>query len=122
MSRTNETRHITWRETCKCQCRPDATDRNNKQKWNNGKCRCQCKELIDKVVCDKRFIWDPNTCECECNKSCDVGKYLDYENCKCRKKPVDKLVEEWTENIDEAKIAEITLSKHKSVCKSSCTL
>ena len=27
-------------------------------------------------------------------KSCDVGEYLDYENCKCRKRLVDKLVEE----------------------------
>ena len=24
MSRTNETRHIKWHETCKCQCRLDA--------------------------------------------------------------------------------------------------
>ena len=23
-------------------------------------------------------------CECECDKLCDVGEYLDYENCKCR--------------------------------------
>ena len=21
-------------------------------------------------------------CECECDKLCDVGEYLDYENCK----------------------------------------
>ena len=26
--------------------------------------------------------------------SCDVGEYLDYENCKCRKRLVDKSVEE----------------------------
>ena len=25
-------------------------------------------------------------CECECDKSCDIGEYLDHENCKCRKK------------------------------------
>ena len=31
---------------------------------------------------------------------CDVGEYLDYENRKCRKKLVDKLVEECSENID----------------------
>ena len=24
--------------------------------------------------------------ECECGKWCDVGEYLDYANCKCRKK------------------------------------
>ena len=26
MSRTNETSHIKWHETCKCKCRLDATD------------------------------------------------------------------------------------------------
>ena len=50
---------------------------------NNDKCRCECKELIDKRMCDKRFIWNPSSCECD--KSCQVGEYLDYENCKCGK-------------------------------------
>ena len=31
MSRTNETRHIKWHETCKCKCRLDASVCNNKQ-------------------------------------------------------------------------------------------
>ena len=35
--------------------------------------------------------------------SYDVG--LDYENSKCRKKLVDELVADCTENIDEVKIA-----------------
>ena len=48
MSRTNETRHIEWHETCKCKCRLDASVCNNKQRWNEDKCRCECKELIDK--------------------------------------------------------------------------
>ena len=30
MSRTNETRHIKWHETCKCKCRLDASVCNNK--------------------------------------------------------------------------------------------
>ena len=55
MSRTNETRHIKWHETCKCKCRLDASVCNNKQCWNNDKCRCECKELIDKVVCNKGY-------------------------------------------------------------------
>ena len=76
--------------------------------------------MIDKGVCDKEFIWNPSNCECECDKSCDIGEYLDYENCKCREKLVDKLVEECAENIEEAKIAEINLFEHKSVCRSSC--
>ena len=56
MSRTNETRHIKWHETCKCKCRLDASACNNKQRWNDDKCRCECKELIAKGVCDKEFI------------------------------------------------------------------
>ena len=31
MSRTNETRHIKWHETCKCKCRLDASVCNNKR-------------------------------------------------------------------------------------------
>ena len=41
MSRTNETRHIKWHETCKCKCRLDAIVCNNKQRWNKDKCRCE---------------------------------------------------------------------------------
>ena len=48
MLRTNETRHIKWHKTCKCRCRLDASICNNKQRWNDDKCRCECKELIDK--------------------------------------------------------------------------
>ena len=53
MSRTNETRHIGWYETCKCKCRLNESDYKNKQRWNKDKCRCECKELIDKGICDK---------------------------------------------------------------------
>ena len=122
MSRTNETRHKKWHETCKWKCSLVASVCNNKQKWNNDKCMCECKELVDIDVCDKGFTWNPSNSECERDKSCGMGEYSDYENWKCRKKLVDKLVEECTENIDEAKIAEITLFKHKNVCKSSWTL
>ena len=38
MSRTNETRHIKWHETCKCESRLDATVCNNKQRWIDDKC------------------------------------------------------------------------------------
>ena len=55
MSRTNETRHITWHKTCKCKCRLDASICINKQKRNDEKCRCECKKLIDKGICDKGF-------------------------------------------------------------------
>ena len=84
---------------------------------------CECKKLIDKGVCDRGFIWNTDNCECECDKSCDVGEYLDYSNCKCRKKLVDKLVEECTENVKEEKITEITLYENKNKHKrSSCTV
>ena len=75
LSRTNETRHIKWHETCKCQCqcRLNATVYNNKQRWNKDKCRCECKELIDKGVWDKRYAWNPSNCECEYDKACNVG-------------------------------------------------
>ena len=75
MSRTNETRYIKWHETCKFKCRLDASACNNKQLWNDDKCRCKCKELIDKGACDKEYIWNHSNCECECDKSCDVGEY-----------------------------------------------
>ena len=86
MSRTSETRHTEWHETCKCKCRLNSSVCNNKQRWNKDKCRCEFKELVDKGVCDKGFIWNPSNCEWKCDKSCDIGEYLDYENCKCRKK------------------------------------
>ena len=53
MSRTNEKRHIERHETCRCKCRLYASVCNNKQRWNNNKCRCECKELIDKVYAIK---------------------------------------------------------------------
>ena len=105
MSRNNETRHIEWHETYKCKCRLDESVCNVKQCWNDDKCKCECKELIDKGICYKGFIWNPSNCECECDKSCDAGEYLDYSNCECKKKIVDKLVEGCTENTGEVKIA-----------------
>ena len=119
MARTNERRHIEWHEMCKCKCRLDANVCKKKQRWNEDKCRCECKEFIDKGVCDKGFIWNPSNCECECDKSCDIGEYLDYENCKCRK----KLVEECTKTNNEVKLAKMTLSENEGKYKcSSCAL
>ena len=83
------------------------------------------KNVIDKGMCEKGFIWNPSNCECECDKSCDVGEYLDYKNCICRNKLVDKLVEEFVKNIDGNKMLHnenldvIPLNDHKKVCNSS---
>ena len=85
MSRPKETRHIKWHETCKCKCRLDASVCNDKQCWNDYRCRCECKELIDKGVCNKGFIWNPSKCECECGESCEVGEYLDYKKLSVEK-------------------------------------
>ena len=79
--------------------------------------------MIDKYVCDKGFIWNESSCECECDKSCDVGEYLNYENCRCRKKIVDKLVEECNETVDKVKLSKITSAEDENKHKcSSCTL
>ena len=43
MSRTNDTRHIEWSETCKCKCRLNVEICNNRQRWNKDKFRCKCK-------------------------------------------------------------------------------
>ena len=54
---------------------------------------------------------------------CDIGEYLDYENCRCRKALVDQLVDECTETIKEVKLAKISLAENESENKySSCTV
>ena len=101
LSIINETRKIAWHETCKCICRFNKAICNDKQVWNENKCKCKCKEdLIDKLICDKGYIWNPSTCTCDCNKYCEVGQYLDYENCVCRKKLIDNLIEECNSIVD----------------------
>ena len=89
MSRTNETRHIEWHETCKCKYRLDASV-----------CNSKCKELTHKGMCDKGFILNPSNCECKCS----IGEYLDYKSCKCKNNIIDKLIEECNENIDGNKM------------------
>ena len=74
LSGTNEIRHIKWHETCKCQCKLDASVSNNKQRWNKDKCRCEYKKLIDKELCDKGFIWNPISFDYQSDKSCDTGE------------------------------------------------
>ena len=123
VSGINETRRVDWPKTCKCKCRFEHSVCNNKQRWNDDKCRCECKKLIDKGVCDKGFVWNPINCECKCYKSCDFSEYLDYKNCKCKKRLADKLTEECTENIEETRLGELTSDKNENKLKcSSCTL
>ena len=122
---SSQTRHIEWHETCKCKCRLDVSVCNNKQRWNEDKCRCEFREeLSDKERCDKEFDWSPSKCKCECDKSCDIGEYLDYKNRKCRKKIVGELSEECSKNIDENEMVynetlNVSLSDYRC---NSCTL
>ena len=57
---------------------------------------------------------NPRNCECECDKSCDFGEYLHYENCKCGKRLVDKLIEKCNENIEETSLINSTKCKINS--------
>ena len=53
----------------------------------------------------------------------NVGEYLDYGNCKCRKKLIAALTEGCTETVEEVKLAKITLDKNENSYKcSSCTV
>ena len=119
MTRINEARQIIWHESCKCICRLTSAVCNIRQTWNKDKCRCECKEdSINKLVCDKGYIWNPSTCSCECGKLCDIGQYLDYKNCICRKSIVDKLVDECINVVDEDIRHNKTLSIHPNDCPS----
>ena len=101
LARINETRKVVWHETCKCVCRLTSVVCNDRQEWNESKCRCECKEdLINKLVCDKGYIWNPSTCSCECDRYCETGQYLDYKNCVCRKTIINDLIEQCTSIVD----------------------
>ena len=63
-----------------------------------------------------------SNCECECDKACDVVEYIDYQNCRCRKKLVVKFVDECTEAVKEVRLTKITLTENENSYKcSSCT-
>ena len=57
-------------------------------------------------------IWD---------KSCDVREYLDYANCKCRKRLNDKIFEECSENIDEKELHSIEINDYEKL-SNSCSV
>ena len=44
------------------------------------------KKIVDKGIFDKGYFWNPSNCNCQCDKSCKIGKFSDYKNCKCREK------------------------------------
>ena len=117
--RINETRHVPWQETFTFECELDLSICNNKQLWNNDKYRCECKELIDKSRCGDEFIWNPSTCECEWHKSCGTWEILDYKNCKCRKRLIEKTSWKIKEDIDGDNIIYYAiLNNYWKICKS----
>ena len=112
MSRSNESRSIKLLETCKCIFRLNKIICNNKKRWNKDQCRCECKKLIDKGVCDKGYLFNPSNCKCECDKSCNTSQYLDYLDCKCKKKIIDLIVGKYTEYDDnKTKLVNQTVTK-----------
>ena len=119
LARINEIRKIVWHNTCKCVCRLTSAIRNDRQEWNENKCRCECKEdLVSKLVCAKGYMWNPSTCSCECDRYCETGQYLDYKNCVCRKKIIDDLFEQCT-SIVNMDIKNNTLSKKNNESSSN---
>ena len=78
-------------------------------------------------MCNEGFIWNPSNYECECDKLCDIGEYSDYKNCKYRKGLIDKLVEEYSENLDgnetiySSTLNAIPLNDYEKICN-SCTV
>ena len=110
---------VVWHETCKCVCRLTSAVCNDRQEWNENKCRCECKEdLVSKLACDKGYMWNPSTCSCECDRYCETGQYLDYKNCVCRKRIIDDLIEQCT-SIVEIEIKNNTLLKKNNESSSN---
>ena len=111
LERINETKKIVWHETWKCVCHFTSDICNDRQEWNENKCRCECKEdLVSKLACDKGYVWNPSTCSCECDRYRETGQYLDYKSCVCRKKIIDDLIDQCTSTVD-MDIINNTLSK-----------
>ena len=105
ISRINDTKQTLWLESCKCICKLSTAICNTNQIWNNDRCRCECKEnLVNKINCDKGYSWIPSNCECECDKFCNIGEYIDYKSCTCKKTIIDKLVEECTNTSEKIMI------------------
>ena len=111
-------RDTEWNEIFKCKCRLDASVCNNDGMMINA--GVNAKNWLIKVY-EIEGLFGILVIVSECNKSCDVGEYLDYESCKCRKKLVNKLIEKCTENIDEVKNAN-PFKIYKNAVLSHCTL
>ena len=43
LPKTSETGYVSWHGTCARKCRLEASVCNDRQRWNNDKCKCDCK-------------------------------------------------------------------------------
>ena len=66
ISKRHVLKNISFHQSCKRGCLLDETICNNKQKWNESKCRCECLEIKD---CDVGFSWNVTSCSCEMKKA-----------------------------------------------------
>ena len=57
-----------------------------------------------------------------CDKKCDVVKYLDSKDCKCRNRLICKLVEKRNENERLITTDTISITNKKLSCKYSCLI
>ena len=106
LMRLNETRNVSWQESCKCVCRLTSSVCNNKQIWNSDTCRSDCNEDFASIInCTKGYTWNPSTCECQCDMSCKPGQYLDYKDCICKNKLIGRVIAECTSVINETMIS-----------------
>ena len=84
ISKKNVLKNISFHQSCKCGCLLDGKVCNNKQKWNEEKCKCECLEIKE---CDTGFSWNVSNCSCEMKKmsslieeECDVETSEKIEN------------------------------------------
>ena len=78
----NKTKSVKFHESYKCDCLLNSTVCNDKQKWNNNKCRCECLRIEN---CEDDYFWDVINCKCRNGKiselnvedECDDVKTID---------------------------------------------
>ena len=66
LTKKNVLKNILLLKTCKCGCLLDEKVCNNKQKWNNKKCRCEC---LEQKMCFNNTFFNVINCRCEMKKA-----------------------------------------------------
>ena len=63
--------------------------------------------MLHSTVCDDKQKWNNNKCRCECSKieNCEDGYFWNVINCKCEEgRNALKLIEECDEIVDDTEI------------------